>query len=377
MQIITQEYKQFLFDIKSKIQSAQLKAHIKVNEEMLKLYWEIGSMIISKQKESSWGDKILENISKDLKEEFPALQGFSLRNIHYMKKWVLFYSNSQQSVDEIVQQLVAQIFQIPWGHNIHIISKSKDIDEALFYVNKTIENGYSRAELIEQMKKELYKRNGKAITNFKNTLPKIQSDLANEITKDPYSFDFLTLRQSYDEKELENALVSNMTKFLLELGSGFAFVGQQYKIVVDKNDFKIDLLFYHTKLHCFVVVELKTTDFKPEYAGKLNFYITAVDEQVKTKFDNPTIGILICKSKSDTIVEYALRNVNTPIGISEYQLTEILPKEYQSSLQKCDRNLWQAKSLQPAYSWIFYIPYQKKHNTNPIFLKPYPKSICI
>ena len=332
MQIITQEYKQFLFDIKSKIQSAQLKAHIKVNEEMLKLYWEIGSMIISKQKESSWGDKILENISKDLKEEFPALQGFSLRNIHYMKKWVLFYSNSQQSVDEIVQQLVAQIFQIPWGHNIHIISKVKNIDEALFYISQTIENNYSRAQLIEQMNKELYLRSGKAITNFNSKLPKPQSALANEITKDPYNFDFLTLRESYDEKELEEALMQNMTKFLLELGSGFAFVGQQYKITVDNNDFKIDLLFYHVKLHCFVVVELKTTDFKPEYTGKLNFYITAVDEQIKTKFDNPTIGILICKSKSDTIVEYALRNVNTPIGISEYQLTEILPKEYESSL---------------------------------------------
>jgi predicted nuclease of restriction endonuclease-like (RecB) superfamily len=224
-------------------------------------------------------------------------------------------------------------------------SKSKDIDEALFYVNKTIENGYSRAELIEQMKKELYKRNGKAITNFKNTLPKIQSDLANEITKDPYSFDFLTLRQSYDEKELENALVSNMTKFLLELGSGFAFVGQQYKIVVDKNDFKIDLLFYHTKLHCFVVVELKTTDFKPEYAGKLNFYITAVDEQVKTKFDNPTIGILICKSKSDTVVEYALRNVSTPIGISQYELSNILPKELESSLPTIEQIEAELKGL--------------------------------
>lgn len=332
MEIITQEYKQFLFDIKSKIQSAQLKAHIKVNEEMLKLYWEIGSMIISKQKESSWGDKILENISKDLKKEFPALQGFSLRNIHYMKKWVLFYSNNQQSIDEIVQQLVAQIFQIPWGHNIHIISKVKNIDEALFYISKTIENNYSRAQLIEQMSKELYLRSGKAITNFESKLPKPQSALANEITKDPYNFDFLTLRESYDEKELEEALIQNMTKFLLELGSGFAFVGQQYKITVDNNDFKIDLLFYHVKLHCFVVVELKTTDFKPEYTGKLNFYITAVDEQIKTKFDNPTIGILICKSKSDTIVEYALRNVNTPIGISEYQLTEILPKEYESSL---------------------------------------------
>ncbi len=329
MQIITQEYKQFLLEIKSKIQSAQLKAHIKVNEEMLKLYWEIGSMIISKQNESSWGDKILENISKDLKKEFPNLQGFSVTNIKYMRQWVLFYSNSQQPVD--------QIFQIPWGHNIHIISKVKNIDESLFYIAKTIQDNYSRAQLVEQMKKELYLRSGKAITNFESKLPKPQSDLAKEITKDPYNFDFLSLRDTYDEKELEDALIQNMTKFLLELGSGFAFVGQQYKIIVDKNDFKIDLLFYHVKLHCYVVVELKTTDFKPEYTGKLNFYITAIDEQVKSEFDNPTIGILICKSKSDMIVEYALRNVTTPIGISQYELTEILPKEYQSSLPSIEQ----------------------------------------
>ena len=345
MQLLPQEYKEFLTNIKSKIKTAQLKAHIKVNEEMLRLYWDIGFMIVEKQKVSMWGDKILENISSDLKLEFPKLQGFSRTNIIYMKKLYQFYSLGQQAVDQLQNDKIEKIFYIPWGHNIHIISKSKDIDEALFYVNKTIENGYSRAELIEQMKKELYKRNGKAITNFKNTLPKIQSDLANEITKDPYSFDFLTLRQSYDEKELENALVSNMTKFLLELGSGFAFVGQQYKIVVDKNDFKIDLLFYHTKLHCFVVVELKTTDFKPEYAGKLNFYITAVDEQVKTKFDNPTIGILICKSKSDTVVEYALRNVSTPIGISQYELSNILPKELESSLPTIEQIEAELKGL--------------------------------
>lgn len=345
MQLLPQEYKEFLTNIKSKIKTAQLKAHIKVNEEMLRLYWDIGFMIVEKQKVSMWGDKILENISSDLKLEFPKLQGFSRTNIIYMKKLYQFYSLGQQAVDQLQNDKIEKIFYIPWGHNIHIISKSKDIDEALFYVNKTIENGYSRAELIEQMKKELYKRNGKAITNFKNTLPKLQSDLANEITKDPYSFDFLTLRQSYDEKELENALVSNMTKFLLELGSGFAFVGQQYKIVVDKNDFKIDLLFYHTKLHCFVVVELKTTDFKPEYAGKLNFYITAVDEQVKTKFDNPTIGILICKSKSDTVVEYALRNVSTPIGISQYELSNILPKELESSLPTIEQIEAELKGL--------------------------------
>ena len=324
MQIITQEYKQFLLEIKSKIQSAQLKAHIKVNEEMLKLYWEIGSMIISKQNESSWGDKILENISKDLKKEFPNLQGFSVTNIKYMRQWVLFYSNSQQPVD--------QIFQIPWGHNIHIISKVKNIDESLFYISKIIQDNYSRAQLVEQMKKELYQRSGKAITNFESKLPKLQSDLAKEITKDPYNFDFLSLRDSYDEKELEDALIQNMTKFLLELGSGFAFVGRQYKLNVGGDEFKIDLLFYHIKLKCYVVVELKATSFKPEHAGKLSFYTSAIDGELKNSDDNPTIGILICKSKNNTVVEYALKDINKPLGISEYQLTEILPKEFKSSL---------------------------------------------
>ena len=329
MQIITQEYKQFLFDIKSKIQSAQLKAHIKVNEEMLKLYWEIGSMIISKQKESSWGDKILENISKDLKEEFPALQGFSLRNIHYMKKWVLFYSNSQQSVDEIVQQLVAQIFQIPWGHNIHIISKVKNIDEALFYISKTIENNYSRAQLVEQMNKELYLRSGKAVTNFESKLPKPQSALANEITKDPYNFDFLTLSENFKEKELENALVNHITKFLLELGQGFAYMGRQFPIQIGNRDRYFDLLFYHTILRCYVVVELKTTEFEPEHAGKLSFYVTAANHQLKHENDNPSIGLLICKTKDVVDVQFALESVTQPIGVAEYKLSKILPEKLQ------------------------------------------------
>jgi len=324
MLVASQEYKEFITNLKSKIKSAQLKAHIKVNEELLRLYWDIAKQIVQKQKDSSWGDKVLENISKDLKKEFPNMSGFSLRNIQYMKKWYLFYS--------IVQQPVAQIFQIPWGHNIHIITKCKSVDEALFYVRETITNGYSRAVLIHQIESNLYKRKSKAITNFSKKLPAIQSDLAQEITKDPYNFDFLALRQRYDEKDLEDALMQNMTQFLLELGQGFSFLGRQYKLEIDGNEFKIDLLFYHVKLHCYVVVELKTTEFKPEYAGKLNFYISAVDAELKSKKDNPTIGILICKSKSDTIVEYALKNVNSPIGVSKYELTEVLPKEYRSSL---------------------------------------------
>ena len=332
MEIITHEYKNFIANIKSKIQSAQLKAHIKVNVELLNLYWDIAQMIVEKQKSSSWGDKVIKNISQDLKKEFPNMSGFSVTNIKYMRQWFIFYSKSQQVVDQIVQQPVAQIFQIPWGHNIHIISKSKNIDEALFYVNTTIQNNYSRAVLIQEIQKNLYARDGKAVSNFESKLPKIHSQLAQETLKDPYNFDFLNLRTLHDERELEDALMENMTKFLLELGQGFSFLGRQYKLVVDKRDFKMDLLFYHVKLHCYVVVELKTKDFKPEYAGKLNFYISAVDGELKSKEDNPTIGILICKSKSDTIVEYALKNVNTPIGISQYTHTEILPKEYKSSL---------------------------------------------
>ena len=227
---------------------------------------------------------------------------------------------------------MAELFLIPWGHNRVIISKCKTIEEALYYVQNTIKNGISRNVLIHQIETNLYARDGKAITNFEATLPPLQSDLAKEITKDPYNFDFLSLTKEYQEKELENALTENITKFLLELGSGFAFVGRQYKLIVGGDEFRIDLLFYHIKLKCYVVVELKATDFKPEFAGKLSFYTSAVDGEIKDINDNPTIGILICKSKNDLVVEYALKDINKPLGISQYELTEILPKEYKSSL---------------------------------------------
>jgi predicted nuclease of restriction endonuclease-like (RecB) superfamily len=252
------------------------------------------------------------------------MKGFSVRNLKYMKQWYLFYSKGQQ--------VVAQIFQIPWGHNIAIITKCKNIDEALFYVRKTIQNGYSRSVLVHQIESNLYNRNKRAINNFDNNLPSIQSDLAKEITKDPYCFDFLSLSEKYNEKELEDALMDNLTKFLLELGSGFAFVGRQYRLEVAGDEFFIDLLFYHIKLKCYVVVELKTTKFKPEFAGKLNFYITAVDKELKDKNDNPTIGILICKSKNNTVVEYTLNSVNSPIGVSEYKLFKELPSELKNTL---------------------------------------------
>jgi len=322
--MLDKDYISFLNEIKNKIKTAQIKAVIKVNEELLRLYWDIAKMIISKQKESKWGDGIIEKISNDLKKEFPNMKGFSVTNIKYMRKWYLFWINSPQVVDEI--------FQIPWGHNREIITKCKTIDEAIFYVNKSIENGYSRAVLVHQIESDLCKRNQKTINNFDKKLPTLQSDLAKEQLKDPYCFDFLTLSEKYNEKELEDALIDNLTNFLLELGHGFAFVGRQYRLEIDGDEFFIDLLFYHIKLKSYVVVELKTTKFKPEYAGKLNFYVTAVDNILKDKNDNPTIGILICKSKNNTVVEYALNNINTPLSVSEYKLSKELPKALKNAL---------------------------------------------
>ena len=318
------EYVSFLKEIKNKIKIAQIKAAVKVNEELLRLYWDIAKMIVDKQKEAKWGDGIIEKISSDLKKEFPNMKGFSVTNIKYMRKWYLFWSKSPQVVDEI--------FRIPWGHNREIITKCKNIDEALFYVKKTIENGYSRAVLIHQIESNLYGRSNKAINNFDKQLPAIQSDLAKEQLKDPYCFDFLSLSEKYNEKELEDALMDNLTKFLLELGSGFAFVGRQYRFEVGGEEFFIDLLFYHIKLKCYVVIELKTTRFKPEFSGKLNFYISAVDNELKDTNDNPTIGILICKSKNDTVVEYALKNIQTPMSVSEYKLSKELPNELKNAL---------------------------------------------
>ncbi len=334
--IISSEYKKWLNEIKQRFQSSQIKASMQVNSTLLEFYWNLGSEITEKQKNSTWGSGFLEQLSADLSQEFPDVKGFSLSNLQYIRRWVLFYSNSGAScsTNEIVKvaQVVPELFLIPWGHNRVIISKCKSIDEAVYYVQNTIKNGISRNVLVHQIETNLYARDAKAITNFENTLPPIQSDLAKEITKDPYNFDFLTLTKDYQEKELETALTENITHFLLELGSGFAFVGRQYKLNVGGNEFRIDLLFYHIKLRCYVVVELKACEFKPEFAGKLSFYTSAVDGELKSESDNPTIGILICKSKNDIVVEYALKDINKPLGISEYELTEILPKEYTSSL---------------------------------------------
>jgi len=325
-------YIEWLKSLKEKFKQFQLKAAVKVNTELLNFYWDLGKEIIEKQKETKWGSKFLERLSKDLMNEFPEVKGFSKRNLEQIRRWYLFWNDYIQIAQQPASQILNFITQIPWWHNVVIISKCQNPEQALFYVKKTIENGWSRNVLIHQIESNLYERTGKALTNFDSTLPKPQSDLAKEVIKDPYCFDFLSIKENYTERELENDLLTHLTKFLLELGSGFSFLGKQYKLEIGEDEFYIDLLFYHVKLHCYVVVELKTGKFKPEYAGQLNFYISAVDSLLKSKKDNPTIGILICKSKNKTVVEYALRDISKPIGVSEYKITKELPNELKSSL---------------------------------------------
>ena len=323
--IKTDDYKAFIHGIKQRVQSAQIKAAFTVNQALLQLYWDLAELMVEKQQTTAWGDGFLLQMSRDLQAEFPDMKGFSKRNLELMRQWYRFWSEQPA----IAKQLVAQI---PWGHNLVIISKIKNIEEAAFYVQKTMQNNWSRVVLTHQIESNLYQRQGKAISNFQATLPTLQSDLAIETLKDPYLFDFLSLTEKYNEKELETALVDHVTRFLLELGAGFSYLGRQYKLEVSGDEFFIDLLFYHVKLHCYVVVELKTVKFKPEFAGQLNFYVSAVDGVLKSESDNATIGILICKSKNDTVVEYALKDIHKPIGVSEYLITQNLPDEFKSSL---------------------------------------------
>lgn len=328
------EYKKFLSDLKEKVRSSQLKAAVKVNYELLDLYWNLGKEIVEKQKEYSWGDSFLKLLSSDLRNEFPDVKGFSPENLKHIRYWYTFYKNYLIGLQSVTQlsDIEKKIKSIPWGYNQRIMYKCKDVNEALFYIDKTIENGWSRIVLEHQIEGDLYKRIGSAVTNFDNRLPEIQSELAKQTIKDPYNFDFLTIRDKYDERELEEALVNQITSFLLELGTGFSYMGKQVHIKVGESDFYIDLLFYHVKLHCYVVVELKTEKFKPEFAGQLNFYVTAVNKNMRLNSDNQTIGILICRDKDNVVAEYSLENISQPIGISKYEISKLLEQEYKSSL---------------------------------------------
>ncbi|WP_229376406.1 PDDEXK nuclease domain-containing protein [Fibrella aquatilis] len=279
---------------------------------------------LSSAKTEKWRYKVIEKLADDLRADFPDMHGLSRRNLFYMRKFAEAYPSN-----EFVQRPVAQL---PWAHHVILLDKVKTAEIRDFYVAKSLENGWSRDILSLQIKSGLHERQGKAISNFDDRLPALQSDLAQQLTKDPYLFDFLTLQDDYQEKDLENALTSHITKFLLELGAGFAFVGKQYHLEVGDQDFYIDLLFYHLKLHCYVVIELKRGKFQPEFAGKLNFYLSVVDDQLKTAADQPSVGLLICQDKDKVVAEYALKDINKPIGIAEYRLTESIPADLQGTL---------------------------------------------
>ena len=343
------EFKLWVTELKHRIRQSQLKAAIQVNEALLQLYWSLGYDIMERQMDAVWGSGFYENLSRELKSEFPDMKGFSVTNLKYCKQFVRFYSelstNRHQAGDDlqigtklsISKNLTESfednlIFKIPWRHHVEIFTKCKTTDEAIFYVQKTIQNGWSRSVLIHFMEAQLYNAQAKALTNFDKHLPDTQSDLAKETLKDPYNFDFLTLSENFKEKELENALVTHITKFLLELGQGFAFMGRQYPIQIGQNERRIDMLFYHTILRCYVVVELKTTEFEPEHAGKLSYYVTAVNHLLKHEFDNPSIGLLSCKTKDQVDVQFALESVTQPIGVAEYKLSKIIPENLKSAL---------------------------------------------
>ncbi len=323
------EYMQLLHKIKVRVRSAQIKAAISINQELIQLYWDMGKMITERQAKGKWGDSIVDLLAQDLKREFPHMKGFSRANLFNIRRWYLFYS----IMDEKVQQLVRQL---PWGHNVVIINKIKYPAEVFFYLTETIKNNWSRNVLVHQIESRLYARKGEISHNFEATLPAPQSDLARQTLKDPYIFDFLSLGEEAQEREIERELTKHITKFLLELGAGFSFVGSQYQLEVSGQDYYLDLLFYHLRLRCFVIIELKAGEFKPEYAGKLNFYLSAVDKILKHNADNPSIGIILCKSKDKVIAEYALKDMSKPMGVSEYKIVRTIPEKLKISLPTID-----------------------------------------
>ena len=351
--ILNLEYSNWISELKSSIKNRQIKAAIAVNSNLILMYFDLGKQIAEKQLNTHWGTGFIDQLSNDLKSEFPEMGGFSSYNLRFCKTFYTFYSqgdfweqavpkleNNESTIwEQVVPKLendiyfidYNQIFKIPWGHHILILKKIKEFQEAIFYINKTIENNWSRAVLEYQIETNLFNRQGKAITNFESTLPEIESDLAKELLKDPYNFEFLLLSEQAKEKDLEQQLIVHISKFLLELGKGFAYMGRQYLLKVGSKEYRTDLLFYHTKLKCYIVIELKFKDFEPEFIGKLNFYVSAVNELVKDDSDKPTIGILLCKSKDNFEVEFALKDINKPIGVSEFNYIQ-LPEEIKKEL---------------------------------------------
>ncbi|WP_375318662.1 YhcG family protein [Candidatus Tisiphia endosymbiont of Oplodontha viridula] len=323
--IVTTEYKEFLEQLKVRVATSRYKAALSVNKELIILYHHIGSEILRRQQQYGWGAKIIVQLSKDLRCAFPDMKGFSTQNLKYMKRFAETYT-----LEAIGQQAIDQL---PWGHNVTLMYMVDSPQERLWYSQKVQEHGWSRNILSMQIETNLYKREGKAITNFNNKLPSPQSDLAQQTLRSPYLFDFLSLGDNAHEREIEKALIAHIERFLLELGSGFAFVGRQYKLSVGKEVYYVDLLFYHLQLRAFFVIEIKTNKFSPRDVGQLNFYLSAIDDQLKHPTDNPSIGLILCKDKGEQIkAEYALRDMTKPIGLAEYRLTENLPENIKTAL---------------------------------------------
>ena len=344
-------YSNLLADIKARVRAAQLRAVVSVNRELILLYWDIGRIIVEAQKTKGYGKQVVERLAEDLQKEFSGMAGFSPQNVWYMRSFYLAWTKELQklqqpvgeSTSKILPQLVGElagsnlpqpVAEIPWGHNLVLLAKLKTPLIRLWYAHKVIEHGWSRAVLTHHIETQLHKREGKAVTNFQRTLPPPQSDLAEQTLKDPYNFDFLTLRSDAHERDLEQGLLDHIQKFLLELGVGFAFVGRQYHMEISSQDYYLDLLFYHLRLRCYVVIDLKMKAFEPEFAGKMNFYLSAVDDQLRHTDDRPSIGLLLCKERDHLTVEYALRDLKKPIGVAQWQtkLVESLPRNLKGSL---------------------------------------------
>jgi len=342
-----QHYGELLADVKSRIRQAQTRAVLAVNTELVHLYWDIGRLIAGRQQQEGWGAGVIPRLARDLHNELPEMKGFSERNIKLMVQFAREYPNAFATTPQIRQPAVAQlpsaeigqlpVARIPWAHNVLLMQRVKDESARLWYMHGTLENGWSRNALTVMIDANAHQRQGQAVTNFGQRLPAPQSDLAQQTLKDPYIFDFLTLEEPFHERELESGLVHHLEKFLIELGQGFAFVGRQYRLDVGDEDYYIDLLFYHLRLRAFVVIDLKTGAFKPEYAGKLNFYCNVVNDRLRHETDAPTIGLILCQTKDNVLAEYSLTGIEKPIGVSSYQLTRTLPKSLQSALPTVDQ----------------------------------------
>ena len=337
------EYQEWLTAIKQRVASTRMRMALAANSELIALYYELGAQIADREVQAQWGSGFIDAFSKDLRQTFPEVGGFSPKNLRYCRAFFRFYGDPaiwQQAVAKLAQapwagmdsELTALVAKMPWGHHIQIFTKCSNLAEARFYMAQTQEQGWSRDVLALQLKSKLFARAGKAVTNFAHTLPPPQSDLAQQTLKDPYTFDFMAMTAPFNELDIERQLTQHITQFLLELGKGFAFIGRQYHLEIAGNDYYIDLLFYHVTLRCYVVVELKNRKFIPEYAGKLNFYLSAVDSLLKRSDDQPTIGLLLCRDKNNIEVEFALRDMNKPMGVSEYTLVEALPDNLKGAL---------------------------------------------